>query len=85
MKETRKVIYKKPIMADENRMLKAERATYDKLGLILEQINELVSVQRKRLMTGVQALRSLRSALACSCRTTCVRCTLLIRGHGTPL
>lgn len=70
--------------ADENRMLKTERAAYDKVGVILEQVNVLVGVQGKRLITGVQALGSLRSALACSCRITCVRCTLLIRVHNTP-
>jgi len=81
----RTVLDEKTIAADENRTLKIERATYDKLGMILEQINVVVSVQRSRLITGVQALHSLRSALACSCRITCVRCILLTWYHDTPL
>lgn len=66
-------------------MWKIGRVTYDKLGVIFEQINVFVSVQGRRLITGVQALCSLRLALACSCRTTCVTCVLLIWDHDTPL
>ena len=66
-------------------MVDTEGAAYDKLDVILEQINVVVSVQVKRLITGVQALRSPRPALACSCRTTCVSCVLFIWDHDTPL
>ena len=76
---------RKTTAEDEGRMLDTEGAIYDILDVILEQIYVTISVQRKRLIIGVQALRSLRSALTCSCRTICVRCMFLIAVHEAPL